>query len=486
MLSVLMGPTNRIKVHSYRRVWSQGSVVNYLNIPGLIGPLGPVITAGGDNTDVSGYWQPILPHFFKDTTDRTRLIGSKLGESEFFQGHVYSPPRDISEVQTLNSIFDIPPDPPRDEPYFATIHKGEQVDGVQFGPFAAALGTDSFESLVRREKELMAATMQKYVLPMYKGITPEARNYSLFRNVVELRDVPRGILQLKSTLENFIKLADSINIPSRLGKVLHNTKTSLSDIPKEYLSYHFGWKQTFKDVMDLLEAPSKISKQVNLLIERSGKASTYRSKRQFPSTDENVPGFTYVTNGMDRNLKISSRIDRVIELRMVVNSTFTFPPAAEILVRKELFLDKLGLFPRFIDIYNLIPWTWLVDWYTGLGNYLEIIENINRDRSIVNWAMLTGVSKGKLTTELKSSQIDHRITSFNLVDNAPPTDIVTVRETSHQSTYDFTYRKRQDVSTILDVSSISDTSSLSTYQQSILAAILATMIDFKHKPRNIS
>jgi hypothetical protein len=320
---------------------------------------------------------------------------------------------------------------------------------------------------------------------MYKGILPEARNYSLARNVVELRDVPRGILQLKSTIENYMRLSESLKIPDKLRKVVHNFNTSLKDIPKEYLSYHFGWKQTIKDINDLLSSPEKVSKQINLLIARNGRASTYRSKRSFQSTDEGVPGFSYVTTGYDRDLEIKSRVDREIQLRMVVNSTFEFPPAAEIRLRKELYLDKLGIHPRFIDIYNLVPWTWLVDWYTGLGTYLEIIENLNRDRSTINWGMLTGVSHAKLTTNLKSSQIDRHYTAFNLVDNAPPHEEVVIRSPQHQSYYTFVYRKRVDVAGILDVSKMSDESTLSTYQKSILGAIFATMINFRHRPTNI-
>ena len=167
-------------------------------------------------------------------------------------------------------------------------------------------------------------------------------------------------------------------------------KRSAKDVPNEYLSYMFGWRQLYKDVMDLLATPDKVTRRMNYLIRQSGKRSIVRVKRTIPL--ETVPSsisFIYPTSMYESNITSGYTLRRSGEIRVVLDTTFSFPDVMSPRFRREYFLRELGVLPSPLDLYNLVPWTWLVDWFTGLNQYVESISIVNSDRNLVNSCMIT-------------------------------------------------------------------------------------------------
>jgi hypothetical protein len=207
------------------------------------------------------------------------------------------------------------------------------------------------------------------------------------------------------------------------------------------------------------------------LITRSGKPTTFRVKRNSLSSESGVSGFVYEANDEEWLQTHSSRIERESELRLVVNATFDFPTINSPQFRQRFFADKIGVIPRFIDVYNIVPWTWLIDWFTGLGNYIELIEEINHDPSLVNWGLITGHSSGKLITDYKYTTAMHHLVHMN---NVVVQDAWVNTERLHTSVLEFECQIRMNVASILDVKQTAIPTSLSGYQLSILGALLAT------------
>lgn len=420
--------------------------------------------------------QDPLPMYLKDTTTRTRLIGSEQGELELFKFYLYSPPRSVS-VSTTTRYFvhhdgvDYPGSP--------CIIAGGSGDDMGEGynrrrittSSGAVLSRGTYNALRTAEISYAKGLCSEHAISMIKGYSPFNRDYTLFRNLAELRDIPRSVLSLKDTLGNLRKLYASLSTSPSLRKIVFDLKNTSKDIPNEYLSFHFGWKQTWKDLNDLLVAPAKIAKRYNLLIKRAGKPTTFRSKRTFLSgSTDGVSGFDYFSFGEEQDVKIKSSISRESELRLVVNATFDFPPAVLPYFQFNDYLNRLGIKPRVTDVYNLVPWTWLVDWFTGFGNYVECIDNLNHDPSLINWGMLTCVTKGKLTTNLTSKSLQIVRTQIQGIDQ-PAGDYFIAN--NHTSLLDYTCQVRVDAATVLDVKTTSAPSSLTDYQKSIIGALLA-------------
>jgi len=421
--------------------------------------------------------QEVLVSYVKDTTIRTRLFGSSMGEFESFKFDLFSTPRSILQLYTLRGYFS------SGHPYNPTCAAlgGTNIEGPHgqdtritwtWQGHSAVFPKTTYDALTVSEVEFNKALAVKNSVSMLKGISPFTRDYSLLRNAIELRDIPRSILQLKNTMENLRKVFDTFGRSSSTRDLIFDLKQSSKDIPSEWLSYHFGWRQTYKDLVELMALPEKISNKINFLMRRSQKATTFRSKREITSGTDGVSGFEYDTvSGTEFNVKNSSRIVRESEIRLVVNATFDFPPInVPSLHYTYTWYERAGITPRFIDIYNLVPWTWLYDWFTGCGNYLELMEEINHDPSLINWGFFSVVTKGKVISDYYSECSKIEEIRIDGIQTQYKTGVIQNR---HASILEYECHTRQDVASIYDVKRTSVPSSLTAYQHSILGSILA-------------
>lgn len=458
--SILDG--RKIEKRKLSQSWS--SIQNFMNHNGLVGPIkyNPPTT---EYSEVVASRQQPLQSVSKDTTRALRAPDEELGEFEKIKFNIYSSGRSIYTSYVVD-VWD-----PISSGYLMPSHDGYR-NSVSYtvGPSAATIRRTLADNFAASEKDILLETMKENCLAMFKGVNPQHRNSSIFRNVAELHDLPRSIATLRESASKLMKFEreffhDLLNI----RKQVNNFNAVIGQIPKEYVSYHFGWKQLYKDAMDLLTSPAKVSKQIDMLIRRSGKATTYRSTRNFTSGSSALNGFDYEVLEGESQKSLTHEIKRVIRLDMVINTTFTFPTINTPDFRERLFLDKLGVYPRATDIYNLIPWTWLVDWVTGLGNYVEILDEINHDKSLINWGFLTGHSTSELVstivTEASSTKIDYNIRQGAVFDT-------TKVNYNHSSVLEVKLQLRNSLASLFDVGSATGFRTLSDYQQSILGALL--------------
>jgi hypothetical protein len=480
--------TNRIKYRQTASVLALRTVTNthsnYVyssgqNYQGLGGCTSPFLDRSGFSNPTTSDLQDQepLPDKLEDTTGRTRLFGSKQGELTMFKAQIVSPSRtvrltDSNSHHYTGTLF------PNDPCIIAggTINYvagGDEVRSSVINGQGATLSLITYNALRESEKLYNQSLIENEVVGMIKGYSPQNRSYTLFRNVAELRDIPRSVLSLKDTLANLRKLYVSLSASPSLRKIIFDLKKTSADIPNEYLSFHFGWKQTYKDLLDLMAAPEKIARNVNFLLSRGGKPTTFRSTRKFVSGESGVSGFAYETLSAeyitDSSEGVFSRIERSSELRLVINATFDFPPVSAPRFAYGLYLKQLGIIPRPTDVYNLVPWTWLVDYFTGFGNYLECIENLWHDPNLINWGMITCETTGKLISDHKSKSYRsvRRYESNVEVYNNP--GWIANR---HTSVLEYVCQTRRDVASVLDVNATADPVSLTAYQQSIIGALL--------------
>lgn len=415
--------------------------------------------------------QPALAEYCNDTTTRTRLPGSLQGELQLFKFTLHSPERKIYRGSVDRAYYS--PGPP--SPQCAAVggtrmqhNGGWDYEYETIGPQAATLSQGTLLSLRNSEIALAQSLLTKHAPSLLKKWSPNSRTHTLFRNVVELRDIPRSIRNLADSLENLRKLYVSLHTSPSLRRIIFDLKKTSRDIPKEYVGFHFGWKQTYNDLVELLGLPERMTKKYNFLISRSGKPTTFRVNTKGVLAQSGVSGFDYTGSGYEHSISSSSRISREYEVRLVINAIFDFPPINPVQFNRENFLERIGVIPRPTDLYNLIPWTWLIDWFTGLGNYVELIDETNRDPSLVNWGMITCKVSGILTTDYKSKSTVVHNTYYN-----PGSTVENIFVPNHHaSQLKFECQVRKDVSTTLGVKKTSDPSTLTTYQKSILGALL--------------
>lgn len=455
----------------YKKVVThRAAAKNYLGIPGKFGPIVSDPPFVDQYSQPSGSQKP-LPRISRDTTWRSRPFGYTMGEFEKSIPTIYSPSRSRHSFENNRQMFSVGPG--QDYPDFDEFIRN--ID-ESVGPTAAVYRDDYYNSVRDQERNSMLALMQKHAISMYKSINPVHRNYSLFRNVVELRDLPRSIITMRDSIRSFSELEKLLNkdLLQTIRQAGELTPKLLKSLSGEYLSYSFGWKQLVSDVHDLLVKPARIQNQIDFLIRRAGKPTTYRTKRDFQLSRSGAPDFSYHILGENVE-RIGTRVDSKIELSMVVNTTFPFPTTNPVFFRRDLYDKKLGVYPTFTDLYNLTPWTWLVDWFTGLGNYLNIIEEIHNDKSLINWGFITGKCSCDVVTNITTKKSSWQGISVNGVgENVQSQQIDT-----HSSLLHIDLQLRKNVAGIFDVKTISDPASLSPYQNSIIGALLAQRTNFR-------
>jgi hypothetical protein len=285
---------------------------------------------------------------------------------------------------------------------------------------------------------------------------PEVKKFQLAYNIAELKDLP---MMLRNTVE-------LLRTPS--------TVLDFKGAGNQYLNYKFGWDSTVSAVKQMLLLPQKIADHVNYLIERRGLATNYKSSMKGISSMDSTPGFFYnlVSGESLKSFGVVTR--REWSLRCALNLTTHFPTIEVPKLRHELLDAAWGSSLTPGDIYNLVPWTWLVDWFSGIGDYVQLMDTLTFDNSTFNYGFLTYTSRGNATASL---DVETSIGETRIYQ--PPftfTSRSTILPWCFSSAYSYRYQKRIDISTLQNVKTFSRTSTLTSGQLAILGALLTKFI----------
>jgi len=321
---------------------------------------------------------------------------------------------------------------------------------------------------------------------------PGRRRYNAFYQLAELRDLPgtiRGSLSAWRDVEaiigseNFSKALRSVNFWSpakiklvqpalaRAGVIVSPDKA----IADAFLTFQFGWASMYQAVTSIIGKPQKIAKDINTLINQNGKMMTFHSSIGLPSEEwtsfPTIIPYPPVGFLPDPNSPLAQSGKRTsVRLRGIVNFEVQMPPIDVPTLRKRMFDERIGLSPRPSDLYQLIPWTWLIDWFSGLGEYLKVLEEVHSDPKLINYGLLVYES----TLESAATRGWFYGTSNTIYQDTAPslkTEDVRILATTTGS-FSATYKLRVDAASMADVK-LTAGRGLSTMQQSILGALLS-------------
>lgn len=390
--------------------------------------------------------QQAIPGFRKDTTVRTRPIGSKGGEFELYVPFVSCPPRNSSSSTSSKII------------YFANIDcllqwSEQRHDKVTLGlgP-GAAVDPSLYSGYPSTESTRFSQLASKLALGMVRESLPTRRKYTLFRNIAELKDLP---LLLRKTTELYR------DAPSLL---------ELKGQGSQYLNYEFGWKATYEAILDMLKAPELITKQVNYLILRNGLSTSFRARRsgleEFTGAGPNV---NYDIYGDEYGWEFNyGPHRRQWSMHSVINYTLKFPSIDIPKLREDLFTDLLGTNPRPSDVYDLVPWTWLVDWFGGLGEYIDLMNSLAVDPSVFNYGYLTYKAEVRMPVRFIAKRLNSHGVSIDGVSSSQSWET----KFTHTTVPGYRYTKRIDISSVAGMKALSRPNTLSGGQLAIIGALL--------------
>jgi hypothetical protein len=143
------------------------------------------------------------------------------------------------------------------------------------------------------------------------------------------------------------------------------------------LSYEFGWKPLLNDLGGLLNIQDSVNKRaahLTRLHESGGKS--YKGQVGLTILPAQRKQLGIVAGGgiLDHEQGGFCRRWISVSWKPVYSTISGMPSASEI--RSQAFRSALGLTVDASTVWNALPWTWLLDWFSNLGAYLESQRNL--------------------------------------------------------------------------------------------------------------
>jgi len=210
-------------------------------------------------------------------------------------------------------------------------------------------------------------SVQAAAAKMLANTNPGRAEVSAPVYIGELRDLP-----------HMIKGAGDFLIKLRHAKGRWHRQQLLNNAtPSQYLSYQFGWKPLFNDLRSLLTFQDTVDKRVNELQRLFAKGGLKRRLDNLGSGSNH----SEVTQTISSVLGDLTRARLSKDTTVSMWGTVRWRPAFVPKMRDNASLRKLahkavfGLSIQAEDAWNLMPWTWLADWFSTCGDYLAASNN---------------------------------------------------------------------------------------------------------------
>nr|UJQ84936.1 MAG: hypothetical protein 1 [Leviviridae sp.] len=214
----------------------------------------------------------------------------------------------------------------------------------------------------------------------YNKIKPDAPLFEAALSLAELREALPSLKDLLQTHKQKVRkeMKRRKRLPGQLSAELH-------------IANEFGWKPLFQMIVDYINALNKKKKAFDQLLRDEGKPvyrrRVIRSGNDPVTTvhlDNYVNGYNnpnlypilvtqcYPPGRQYRNLVFSREREIVWA---VGRSRYILPKGRrnkkwERMIKRRL----MGGYLTPSQVYNMIPWSWLVDYFTGLGNFAAAIS----------------------------------------------------------------------------------------------------------------
>lgn len=225
--------------------------------------------------------------------------------------------------------------------------------------------------------------MMAYGVQGWNQFKPTNRGGALAQALVESKDVSRMLHG--STKAGLLKEA---------AKGFHQL------VGSSYLNYEFGWKMFLADVRDFIKNTLDTQKRLDQLVRDNDKwVQRHGTVAHTTSTTSGPTGFInpsipfswagYHKTGGSQTVTVSKRFTFSAAFKYHLDS-----PGFQQNVGKFFGIDNAHRILYGLDIspsllYQLVPWSWLVDWYSSVGNSIANLCEDQSDNLVAKYAYIT-------------------------------------------------------------------------------------------------
>lgn len=284
---------------------------------------------------------------------------------------------------------------------------------------ASAVNTPSLGGY---EDKLSDAFIQKLLYPALAKTGLSAPTLQLPVAIFELKDIPQMLLHAGNLLlgiggKELVKVStryagDSLESLALLGRSGSNPLVSAKEAAAATLAFQFGWKPLIDDIRKLLDFRAITEKRLRQLDRAYNGKTGYHGRSTLYSeskdTESMEPTYysTYFTVG-PRRKTVTTSVKAWAVVPWCPKERPSYANDTDAL-KHEAFMKAFGLNVSNVPlaIWKALPWSWFVDYFTNIGEYLTVQQNL------VDFVPQPGVImvNRKVTTRIEGFSIP---TSYN-------------------------------------------------------------------------
>lgn len=252
-------------------------------------------------------------------------------------------------------------------------------------------------SFVGNLDDLVSASL----IAMLPGIKPRLSILNSIYELKDMRTVPYTIRKLKSAMLATIKF-QTLFSKAVWKKIL---RTSVAAVSDSYLQNMFNVRPLISDVENCCSALRSIKKQVESLLHNEGKVQRRHFRRalsqSYPDSDESFTFSNAGTTG-DGNCTIRRRVQYTDPVfHATISYSYRIKEIEKVNALLSGYLDALGIFINPKIVWDAIPWSFVVDWFVGIGPFLRdnfSMRNLEPVTHIHSYSCSFKVIRGTHTT----------------------------------------------------------------------------------------
>lgn len=149
-----------------------------------------------------------------------------------------------------------------------------------------------------------------------------------------------------------------------------------------YLAYQFGWKPLISDIRDVLDFQKQVGMRTDELKRMHAQGGIKRrtarkNDRTFSNTiDLGTVNLDSISGSLIQGRASGSDMQKVwCTTSWFVENTNSMPPSDRKL-HMQAMRAVYGLTVDASTAWNLLPWSWLIDWFGSAGDYFAATRNI--------------------------------------------------------------------------------------------------------------
>lgn len=244
----------------------------------------------------------------------------------------------------------------------------------------------------------------------WNRMRPDNPDFSLATSLGEMKDLPG---MFKDAVKGVRDRVRSAGKKPKSG----NGKSGLSKTGQYYLALQFGWLPLLRDIQNFVKAQQGSQKRLDQLIRDNGKPI----KRTTQISNSSSVGSTSLNEGDDgwggnlSPLHVTQCYKRYANTYRNYRTSgsaktwgeavfrYHLPPGPRTVVWKKKMLRRImGSRVTPETVYNLMPWSWLIDYFIDLGQFIKATSPGVADRLAADYAYVMRTETWTETREANS------------------------------------------------------------------------------------